>query len=296
MRLEDIEVAGERRFLSKPAEVAALEKEYWVTMPEGYREYVTRLGEGVLGGTFVRIYPPARISREMEEWRARVKQYWLWDEGVKVMPKERGIECVIVGDTVGGDELIVHPGRPGKMYVLPRNSYKVFEIEGDLWAAVEWMCTSGKLTKRFTERKFEPFDTSKEAKSDSGGGMGSDPEGGSLEEIADVASRWAKRHKLVKLASAEVAKKLEVVTGGETKVRVGRQSLVFHPGSTGWKEFGVELELLDAETGFLVGTYHFSMSEDSRGGHFEPSLRRWNQWKERYAAAFGVGEGFGEML
>ena len=47
--------------LATPADVTKAENELWITFPKGYREYVTILGEGVLGGSFVRDYPPWRI-------------------------------------------------------------------------------------------------------------------------------------------------------------------------------------------------------------------------------------------
>jgi hypothetical protein len=107
-----------------------------VSFPQGYREYVTRLGEGVLGGV-VRIYPPWRIEKELDEWRRRVGKYWFWEKGRKVLPKERGVECVVIGDTVMGDEIVFHPGRPGRVFVLPRESERVFEAGKDLMEAVE---------------------------------------------------------------------------------------------------------------------------------------------------------------
>ena len=58
---ENVTVIGRPLVLSSPAEVYAAEAQLGVRFPTGYREYVTRFGEGVLGGTYVRIYPPRRI-------------------------------------------------------------------------------------------------------------------------------------------------------------------------------------------------------------------------------------------
>ena len=63
MKIEDVQVAGKPLVLATAADVDALASRLWIAVPSGYREYVTRVGEGVLGGSFVRIYPPWRSPR-----------------------------------------------------------------------------------------------------------------------------------------------------------------------------------------------------------------------------------------
>ena len=107
MKLDDIEVVGEPLVLSTEAEVDDAESQLGIRFP-GYREYVTRLGEGLMGGTYIRIYPARRIltgSNNLAEWRQRINQYWFWDEGRDILTKEQALECVIIGDTFDGDEL-----------------------------------------------------------------------------------------------------------------------------------------------------------------------------------------------
>src|SRR5688572_1289215 len=127
MRIDDIKIVGKPLVRSTNADVDRFESEYWLTLPKGYREYITRLGEGILGGSWVRIYPRSRIVRELDEWRDRVRQFWFWDAGRKLLPKSRALECVVIGDTMGGDELVFHPSRPNRLFVLPRESEKIFE-------------------------------------------------------------------------------------------------------------------------------------------------------------------------
>ena len=69
-----------------------------------------------------------------------------------------GTETVIIGDTLDGDELIVHPANPERIYVLPRHSEDIHVAGDGLPAAVEWLCGSGTLTEPFEERDFEPID------------------------------------------------------------------------------------------------------------------------------------------
>lgn len=159
---EQITVDNRPLVLSSAAEVDAAEAHLGLRFPAGYREYVTRFGEGLLGGAFLRIYPPRRILSgpdSLTEWRQRITEYWFWDDGRDILTKEQVLQSVIIGDTVGGDELIVHPDEPERIYVLPRNSDEIFVAGDGLPATIEWVCSSGTLIEPFTERTFEPFDS-----------------------------------------------------------------------------------------------------------------------------------------
>ncbi|KVO27686.1 hypothetical protein WL80_06100 [Burkholderia ubonensis] len=139
------------------ADVSAAEEKLRTRFPKDYAEYITRFGEGVLGGDFVRIYPPRRILAELEDWRARIDQYWFWDEGRSVLTKDAASRAIVIGDTTVGDELIFHPGSPDRILVLPRESESIFVAGDGLEQAIEWLCTSGELSEPFDERDFEGF-------------------------------------------------------------------------------------------------------------------------------------------
>jgi hypothetical protein len=164
---ENITVIGSPLVLSTPAEVDAAESHLGIRFPTGYREYVTKFGEGVLGGSYIRIYPPHRIlggtSNNLLQWRQRISAYWFWDLGRDVLTKEEALQSVIIGDTLDGDELIVHPSKPERVFVLPRNRHKIYVAGDGLPEAIEWLCSSGTLTEAFDERNFEPFDTRRAA-------------------------------------------------------------------------------------------------------------------------------------
>ena len=168
MKIEDIQISGDALVLATEKEVTAMETRLGTRFPAGYGEFITRLGEGTLGGHYIRIYPPWRIltgENNLEEWRERVEEYWFWDEGRKILSKEKALECIIVGDTVDGDEIIFHPSEPDVLYILPREEETIYKVGSGLFkkpgllAAIDWLCSSGKLTTKFKERNFEPFDS-----------------------------------------------------------------------------------------------------------------------------------------
>jgi hypothetical protein len=266
LKISDVRILKQPLVLAHPGQIEALESTLWVTFPSGYREYVTKLGEGVLGGTFVRIYPPWRIDKDLGEWRRRVSKYWFWEKSRELLPKERALECIIIGDTVNGDELIFHPTRSNRLLVLPRDSEKAVIAGSDVLEAVEWMCSSGKLTKPFSERDFEPFDSRKEARQTTGTEV-ADPEGESLDEIVSLGMEWAKRRNGLKSAQKELRDQV----GKEKKTKLLYEALVLegkYPYEPGYLAvFRVD----DKPSGFEVGTFRWYMTEESQGSEYEPN-------------------------
>jgi len=160
MTLDDFEPMSKILFYDRAAEVDAAEKQLGVRLPTGYREFIARLGEGRLAG-YVRVYPPYQIlegDNSVTAWRKRIDEYWFWDEGKDVLTKVKALECVIVADTMDGDELVAHPSEPDRLYVLPRYEEKIYVAGDGLLAAIEWLLTSGTLTDAIDDRTFEPFD------------------------------------------------------------------------------------------------------------------------------------------
>ena len=133
LNITDIRILTKPLVLAMPAEVDAIESKLWVTFPAGYRDYVTKLGEGVLGGSFVRVYPPWRIDKELGDWRRRIGRYWFWESSRELLPKERALECIIVGDTVNGDEMLFHPARPNRLLCFHVTANKPWLPDPTFW-------------------------------------------------------------------------------------------------------------------------------------------------------------------
>jgi hypothetical protein len=266
LKIEHVQVVGKPLVSATAADVDALASRLWITFPSGYREYITRLGEGLLGGSFVRIYPPWRIEKELAQWRRRINRYWFWDKGQKLLPKERALECVIIGDTVNGDELVFHPTRPNRLLILPRDSEHVFDAGGDLLAAIEWICSSGKLVEPFDERDFEPFDSRDVAESEESEETSADPEGESLDDIVELAEQWAKRHRAREAARKQLRRQIPrgakaeliyegILTDGPSKSDVG---------------YGVEWRVFDKARGKPLGVFRWVMGDGHVSSSYEP--------------------------
>jgi SMI1 / KNR4 family (SUKH-1) len=160
-----IQVVGGPLIVASDDEIDDAERQLGQRFPDGYRQFVRQFGEGSLAG-WLRIYPPNRILSGMNnvaEWRERIDQYWFWDQGQTVLSKAAALECVIIGDTFDGDELVVHPTLPDRIYVLPRHSEDVFVAGDGLTAMVNWFQTAGILVAPFNDWTFQPFSTREQA-------------------------------------------------------------------------------------------------------------------------------------
>ena len=155
MILADITARGDPVGRVTVEDLAQLRGVLGCSLPSGYDEFMLALGEGLLGGSYVRVYPPWRMLDELQEWRKRIAEFWFWS-GIE---QTWALEGVRLGDTLDGDELVFHPGAPDEIWVLPRESNRALRSGRGLWEALEWLCSSGVLTEAFSERVFEPFDS-----------------------------------------------------------------------------------------------------------------------------------------
>lgn len=269
MKIEDVQVIGMPLVLATEADVDALASRLWITFPAGYREYVTRLGEGVLGGSFVRIYPPWRIEKELPEWRRRINKHWFWDQGRELLPKERALECLIIGDTMNGDEVVFHPSRPNRLFVLPGESEDIFDAGVDLLTAIEWICTSGELIEPFDEREFEPFDSRVDNNVHKTDPATADPEGESLNDLVEIAERWVKRHGVRKASRKEMRQ--QTPEGGKAEI-IYEGILIDGPSKLDIG-YGVAWRMLDKD-GKPQGVFHWSKGDGSEGSAYEPANNR----------------------
>lgn len=147
---------GQRNlFVTTEAEIEQCENALSIRLDQDYKEYVLKYGNGIMGGTYVRIYLPARITNTLHVWRKRITDYWFWDDGKEVITKNDVLQSVRIGDTFDGDEIILFAN---DYYVLPRHSGLIYKTGSTLSETIEWLCSKGILTEPFAEREFEPFD------------------------------------------------------------------------------------------------------------------------------------------
>jgi hypothetical protein len=135
-------------------DIKKCEYELSINFDSEYIEYVTKFGEGILGGSYIRIYTPKRILTEVNEWRTRINEYWFWDKGKEFLTKEQALTSILIGDTIIGDNIVYYKR---EYYILPRDFEDIYKLGFSLYDTIEWLCTNGLLFESFSERNFEPF-------------------------------------------------------------------------------------------------------------------------------------------
>jgi hypothetical protein len=153
--LEGVTVRG-RLVAVSDAEVDSLEAALGIPMPAGYREYLTRLGDGYLF-TLLRVLPPAEILAQLDEHRERMSAYWFWDPGDSGFGQLEAMTSIPVADTLDGTVIVIWPDDPSHLYVLDRDGDLVVAIQPDILWLAEWLCTGGRGHSKARKRIFEPM-------------------------------------------------------------------------------------------------------------------------------------------
>jgi hypothetical protein len=261
-------------------DVSYSESRLWLTFPRGYAEFVTRFGEGTVASK-LRVFSPSKIEKELDPWRKRVTEHWLWGEKSRgVLPKERGVECVLLGDTLDAD-VVFHPGRPDRIFVLAKNGEKI----DDAGHSVEDLLSF--VLKDTAERDFAPgllADIEASSSHAHAGkhshdhahngehshdhsndhGHSHDHSGTSqlaLKDILTVASTWASKKSMQRMAESHI----ESIPNR----KLLHESLVFAgDGENNPLGYSACWELSDA-SGTVVGRYKFSSDGEGFTAGFE---------------------------
>jgi hypothetical protein len=133
-------------------DVDAAEAAVGVRLPDGYRELVTTLGDGVISGV-LRVLSPTSLRHEQQLFRELTQEHWFFDEA---LTQDYALESIMVADSIDGDQVIFHPGT-GQLHVLPRHDERTHAVGGDLWDVVAWFQDSGVLWRPHPFRYFESF-------------------------------------------------------------------------------------------------------------------------------------------
>jgi hypothetical protein len=141
--------------LATDDEVDAVETALGVQLPNGYRELVTTLGAGVIGG-ILRVFPPAALKDAQQFYSEVTQEAWFFNEPDETLTMEYALESIAIADSLDGDQTIFHPGTE-RLHVLPRHDERTYSVGTDLRDVVAWFQDSGVLTLPHPFRYFESF-------------------------------------------------------------------------------------------------------------------------------------------
>ena len=164
LNLEAVEVRG-RNAPVPEAEVDSLEARLGSSMPAGYLEYVTRLGDGYLS-SLLRVLPPVEILARLDEHREGKSAYWFWDPGDSGFGQLEAMTSIPVADTGDGTVIVIWPSDPSHLYVLDRDGDQVIVAEPDILLLAEWLCAGGLGHSKARKRIFTPMRAAKPSQGD----------------------------------------------------------------------------------------------------------------------------------
>jgi len=153
--LSAVEIRGGPLNLVSDAEIDGLEERLQCTFPQGYREFMTHLGEGTISN-FVRVLPPWRILEYLDEHRGLMGGYWSWESPEVPFGQEDAMASIPLAETLQGDVLVFHPSNPQAIYVLPRHEERLHVLGPGLLEAIAWASTPGRLGDVAPAMYFEP--------------------------------------------------------------------------------------------------------------------------------------------
>jgi hypothetical protein len=137
LALADTYLVTDKRTVISEEEIVLLEKYFGLPAPMGYREFMTSLGAG-LYCDLVRVYRPLRVLTEYQDARERWRKNFLWDGGAHVLSREQVLRSVIFGDTVDGDQIVVAPHEPLRLFVLSRHDETIWEMDAAFADPLFW--------------------------------------------------------------------------------------------------------------------------------------------------------------
>lgn len=136
-------------------DVDAAEAAVGVRLPDGYRQLMTTLGDGVIGGV-LRVFSPRALGDEQQSFRELTQEHWFFEEPDEALTRDYALDSIMVADSIDGDQVIFHPGT-GRLHVLPRHDEHTYAVGGDVWDVVAWFQDSGVLWRPHSFRYFESF-------------------------------------------------------------------------------------------------------------------------------------------
>lgn len=113
--------------LSSEEEIQAFEARMQIVLPADHREFLKTFGEGVIFNHF-RVFGPDKIMAEAKVFQLRWQRYFLWGTPNSALKVDQMGNCIIIGDSFNGDELVVSRDYPGEVFYFPQDKHQILRL------------------------------------------------------------------------------------------------------------------------------------------------------------------------
>jgi hypothetical protein len=135
MNWNDVYLVTENLNLATDADVNELEEKQGSKLPEDYREFIKRFGEGNYCN-YVSIYHPKTILENYAWWQSYARNHlWKSPHAASILECEQWANSLQIANTPDGDYLYIYKG---EIYLRPRSGYEK-KLGSSLADTLEWM-------------------------------------------------------------------------------------------------------------------------------------------------------------
>ncbi len=127
-------------------DLVSLEQQGHVKFPQPYRDFLKTYGGGTYGGAICINGPDFNLLKQYAE-----EDFWEYDNSP--IRREQMKECVVIGNSIDGDYITVHPAVRGYI-LLPRDSEQIELFPDD---AQDFLCTVNKIASFLYDEELEEY-------------------------------------------------------------------------------------------------------------------------------------------
>ncbi len=121
--------------LASEEDIQAFEARMQIVLPADHRDFLKIFGEGVVFNHF-RVFGLDKIMAEAKVFQLRWQEYFLWEDSNSALKIDQMGNCIIIGDSFNGDELVVSRDYPGEVFYFPQDKHQILGLGPSLESAL----------------------------------------------------------------------------------------------------------------------------------------------------------------
>lgn len=152
---EDVYLVDDELSLASHEAVTSLEDRLGFALPAGYREFVTRFGNGAYCNQLY-VLMPEEVEECTRNLERSLSEFFFWDKATHILSRSQVAKSIQLGHSLDGDEVIFNPDTEYGLYVLPSHDDTIYWMPQLFRDPLDWRAEWGNPLSGFEFRYFEP--------------------------------------------------------------------------------------------------------------------------------------------